>query len=105
MSWSRGEIKEAWSHARENVREVQASTLCVCFQCQAYFPPSRIVEWLNPAGEHNFKPGLLPTSDDASAFCPNCGMDYVVGDASGLPIQNPDFVSRLNSTWDQNASN
>jgi hypothetical protein len=104
VNWSRGEIEEAWSHARQNVREVQASTLCVCIQCQTYFPPSRIVEWLNPAGEHTFRPGPLPTSDKADAFCPNCGMDFVIGDASGLPIQNPAFMRALNSTWNQDAS-
>ncbi len=105
MSWSRGEIEEAWSHARENVREVQSSTLCVCLQCQSYFPPDRIVEWLNPAGGLTYKTGPVPASDGADAFCPNCGMDYVIGDASGLPIENPHFVRALNSTWNQDASN
>lgn len=104
MNWSRGEVEEAWNHARENVREVQASTLCVCIQCQAYFSPSRIAEWLNRTGEHTFKPGPVPSVKGA-AMCPNCGMDYVLGDASGLPIQNPNFMRKLNSTWNQDASN
>jgi hypothetical protein len=47
--------------------ELARSTLCGCFYCLKTFPFIIIHQW---------------TDNDATAICPRCGMDSVIGDAS-----------------------
>ena len=104
MSFSDHEIEEAHEHCFGNEAEIRASTFCVCYFCasnslpSAYFSPSAIKEWLNPSGTGH-QPGPLPLTDQATAFCPGCTFDMVIGDASGLPIQDPDFIAALNERF------
>jgi hypothetical protein len=109
MTWTDAQIVEAHEHCFENVREVQASNWCVCYFCaindlpRAYFEPAAITEWLNPAGRNAgtgaevFRSGPAPLSDRATAFCPNCTFDMVIGDASGFPINDRSFVSAIDA--------
>ena len=110
MNWAEDQIVEAHEHCFENVREVQASTRCVCYFCaandvpNAYFEPSAIVEWLNlhdrnDLGAQTFSTDPTPLSDRASAFCPICNFDMVIGDASGLPINDPSFLAAINDRF------
>jgi hypothetical protein len=63
------------------------------------------VEWLNPAGYPGstrievFASSPEPLSDRATAFCPNCTFDMVIGDASGLPIDDRSFVAAINNRF------
>jgi hypothetical protein len=50
------------------------------------FPPTEIKEWCD---------------DGNTAICPRCGIDSVIGDASGFPITSPDFLARMNHYWFQ----
>jgi hypothetical protein len=34
---------------------------------------------------------------EETVFCPHCGIDAVIGDASGLPVTSPDFVDKLHA--------
>ena len=111
MSWTEDQIISAHEHRFENVREIQSSSRCVCYFCaanglaNAHFAPTAIVEWLNPAGYRGepsievFASGPEPLSDRATAFCPNCTFDMVIGDASGLPIDDPSFVAAINNRF------
>jgi hypothetical protein len=111
MIWTDAKIVEAHEHCFENVKEVQASDRCVCYFCaanglpQAYFSPAAITEWLNPVGRDSgtgaevFRSGPEPLSDRATAFCPNCTFDMVLGNASGLPIGDLSFVSAINTRF------
>jgi hypothetical protein len=103
MTFSAAELEEAHAHVFENVREVRASGLCACYFCKKYFPPSAIREWLNPIGEAAFETGPVP-GERATAFCPTCQFDMVIGDASGLPIQNIAFLQALDERF-SHASN
>jgi len=62
---------------------VRQSQHCGCFYCLATFEPKLISEWVD---------------DSATALCPFCGIDAVIGDASGFPITKP-FLSAMNKYW------
>lgn len=60
-------------HARHNELEILASTKCGCLSCGHSSSARLVKSWFTD------EQGL-------SASCPNCGLSYVVGDASGLDI-------------------
>jgi NAD-dependent SIR2 family protein deacetylase len=63
--------------------ELEESTLCGCFYCLAIFPPSDIDEWVD---------------DGQTALCPKCGIDSIIGLASGYPITT-EFLQRMHDHW------
>lgn len=67
------DIDAAHKHSIRHRAEVDASTMAGCFYCLAIYPPGEITEWLDEVtGE--------------TALCPRCGIDSVIGDASGYPV-------------------
>ena len=56
--------------------------MCGCFYCREIFAPNMIVEWIC----------------EGTAFCPMCGIDSVIGDASGYEISK-EFLSNMNDHW------
>lgn len=66
------ELLAAHEHCKHNKEEILASENCVCFYCAAHFKPAEIVKWVDKGGE--------------TALCPECGIDAVIGDKSGLDI-------------------
>ncbi|MGA9717184.1 MAG: hypothetical protein WBQ79_02805 [Acidobacteriaceae bacterium] len=69
-------------HTRANQMELEASEVCGCIACERIYFPSEIVRWL----------------DDGTAMCPHCGVDAVVGSASGIPIM-PGVLRRAHERW------
>ena len=70
-----------------NRKQLDESESCGCFDCLAIFSPAEIAEWtdeVHPAG--------------ATAICPHCYNDTVIGSASGFPI-NKDFLEKMKSYW------
>lgn len=63
--------------------EIESSRLCGCFYCKQTFDSDRIVEWVDK---------------DSTALCPECGIDSVLGDASGVQI-NKSFLEAMHSAW------
>ncbi len=78
-----GEYEAAHIHSSLHRNEIEASDLCGCFSCLETFAPSEIVEW---------------TDERATALCPRCGIDAVLGSASGFPI-TADFLKGMHSYW------
>jgi hypothetical protein len=76
-------LVEAHRHSSRHRREIWSSDLCGCFYCEKTFPPAAIVRWIN-AGD--------------TAKCPECGIDSVLGSASGYPI-TPDFLHAMHLRW------
>lgn len=77
----------AHKHCIRHREEVLRSALCGCFYCLEVFMPQEIVKWIdeqNPTGQ--------------TALCPECGIDSVIGSASGYPITR-DFLDRMNGHW------
>lgn len=77
--------KRAQAHSMRNREEVGRSASCGCFFCMATFPAADVAAW---GGE-----------GAATAACPKCGMDAVVGDASGLPVTDRAWLAAMNSKW------
>ena len=78
-----------------NLGEVRASILAVCLCCKGV---------INAAAMFRDTPLddiCLACLDDGTmeetVFCPQCGIDAVIGDASGLPVTSPDFVAKLHA--------
>jgi hypothetical protein len=69
-------------HTRANRMELEASEVCGCIACERIYFPSEIVRWL----------------EDGTALCPHCGVDAVVGSASGIPIM-PGVLRRAHERW------
>ena len=70
-----------WSD--RNRSDLKKSDLCGCFYCLEVFPPNEIQDW---------------TDDGATALCPKCGIDSVIGSVSGYPIQR-EFLSKMHDHW------
>ena len=75
----------AHKHCFKNHREIMDSEICGCFYCIAIFRPSEITDWINDDSQ-------------AKAQCPKCGIDSVIGSASGFPIEAA-FLERMNAHW------
>src|SRR5689334_371638 len=58
-------------HASRHRAEIEASTRCACFFCFRTFATATITKWIDAS---------------TTALCPNCGVDAVLGDASGHSI-------------------
>lgn len=78
-------IYEAHKHSTNHRAEIEASKICGCFYCLQTFAPSQIKEWIKNDAEE-------------FAMCPSCGIDSVIGDASGIAITD-DFLKEMNKYW------
>lgn len=66
--------------------EIERSEHCGCFHCCSVFVSAEINEWINePQGGE-------------TALCPICGIDSVIGSASGVPL-TPEFLRALHARW------
>ncbi|MFM8899969.1 MAG: cytoplasmic protein [Burkholderiales bacterium] len=89
------DILDAHKHSSNHREEVLASGLCGCFYCLGMFAPAKITEWIDwpeetPAGDEQ-KAGT-------TALCPVFGIDSVIGDKAGYPIDET-FLKSMNRHW------
>jgi hypothetical protein len=78
----------AHEHAAHHRHEVIRSTQCGCFYCLSIFEPAAITAWVDEA-----EAGIGTT-----ALCPKCGIDSVIGSASGFPI-TVSFLDEMRQYW------
>ena len=76
-------ILSAHDHSSRHRNEVLSSVTCGCFYCGKTFAPTEVTEW---------------TDDNQTAFCPKCGIDSVIGSASGFPLTK-EFLDEMNRYW------
>ena len=81
-------VQDAHEFSIRHRRQLEDSDLCGCFYCCATFPPSAIMDWTD-VDEH----GVGQT-----ALCPRCGIDAVIGSASGYPITR-EFLNEMRASW------
>lgn len=87
----------AHKHCGLNREEIERSTSCGCFYCRRTFLPSEIEDWTD---EHAITgPGGARSTRGLTALCPRCGIDSVLGSASGLPVAEPGFLERMHNRW------
>ena len=60
-----------------------ASKYCGCFSCKKTFR-SRKVTYID--------------QNEGTAFCPLCGIDSLIGDASGISLTK-EFLAAMHDTW------
>lgn len=70
------------THTRGNRAELEESEVCGCLACQRIYSPTEVVSF----------------SRGDSAVCPHCGIDAVVGSASGIPITAA-VLARAHARW------
>ena len=68
------EIRAITKHSWLNSKEISRSKMCGCYYCEEIFPASSVVEW------QDYIDGK------ATAQCPCCGIDSVIGDAIKVRI-------------------
>jgi hypothetical protein len=74
----------AKSYSRFNRADIENDKICGCYYCLTIFLPSEINEWCRESMR----------GDGVTAICPRCGIDSVIGDSSGYPI-NLDLLKAL----------
>lgn len=84
MIYSDDILRAAHKHSGPNRDEVIVSAVCGCFYCKSTFPPEAIDMWVN---------------DETYATCPRCSIDSVIGDKSGYPVTDPQFLSAMHYLW------
>lgn len=77
---------EVLKHRTFNREEIIRSNKCGCYYCERIYNASEIEEWLERDAKQ-------------TAICPYCGQTFVLGDASGLPIYDFDFIDGMNNDW------
>ena len=85
------EILDAHRHCALHFDEIKRSDLCGCFYCLKVFPPREILDWFD---DHNVGEG----KEGATALCPYCGIDSVIGSASQFP-STAEFLSAMHRHW------
>ncbi len=67
--------------------QIEKSVQCGCFHCLGIFAPKRIDEWTDFEGDQG-----------QTALCPRCGVDSVIGDASGYSVTTK-FLTEMKRYW------
>lgn len=84
---SKPSVQAAHAHSSGHREEILESDVCGCFYCKSTFAPSEILDWVDEVD------GVGTT-----ALCPHCGIDAVIGSASGYPIDD-EFLGAMNQHW------
>lgn len=81
--------RRASDHTYLNYNEVRRSQYAGCYSCKRTFHTSIIA-----FSEHCIASNPDGTQEP-TVFCPYCETDYVIGDASGFPVINKDFLEYM----------
>jgi hypothetical protein len=81
------DVLNAHTHSSGHRADLFESERCGCFGCTAIFPTDAIEDWTDEID------GVGVT-----ALCPECGIDTVIGSASGFPIEEW-FLERMRDHW------
>ena len=73
-------------HRTFNKEEIAKSNKCGCYYCERIYNALEIVDWLERDAKQ-------------TAICPYCGETFVLGDASGYPIYDFDFIEDMNNCF------
>jgi hypothetical protein len=78
------DVMVAHTYSSRHRQAIEESKQCGCFYCGHVFEPAAILEWCD---------------EGATALCPHCGIDAVLGDASPVPAADPAFLTRMHGHW------
>ena len=83
------DLIRAHEFSANNKPALQEDDRCGCFYCGRIFEPAVIEE---------FHFADNPIDNLGTAVCPYCGIDSVIGESSGYPIDN-EFLEAMNQYW------
>lgn len=76
-------------HSYMNFLEVKASQLAGCYHCKRTFTTDIIEE------DKHCMASTPHGTQEPTVFCPLCGIDAVIGDASGYPVTTKPFLDYM----------
>lgn len=71
---------EALKYSSNHREKLLADEKCGCFYCLSIFNPKEVLDWVEDI--------------TATAICPYCGVDSIIGESSGYPITK-EFLRRM----------
>lgn len=75
---------EAHKYSSNHKENLVQDKKCGCFYCLEVFNPKEINDWIE--------------DKSGTAVCPYCGIDAVIGESSGYPI-NKEFMQKMSDHW------
>lgn len=82
--YNREILDSAHKHTFKNKTEILQSVNCSCFYCMKVFRADDIIEWVD---------------EEQTAMCPLCSIDAVLGDKSGFPVNDMEFLKQMHARW------
>jgi hypothetical protein len=76
-------LKEAHKHSSRHRVELDESDLVGCFHCKETYSLTAVKEYVD---------------ENDTALCPVCGIDSVIGSASGFPL-SAEFLEEMHQLW------
>lgn len=76
-------LRDAHLHTADNRSEIELSQWCHCICCQVSFKPEEVADY---------------TDGGVTGICPNCGIDAIIADASGIRMTKV-LLSKLNKKY------
>ncbi len=76
-------LSDIHQHTADHRDEILNSSRCFCIYCMHEFKSDEIDDWID---------------EGDTALCPHCGIDAVIGDASGFNL-TPDLLHRLHKAY------
>ncbi len=73
-----------------NESQILESDSCTCFYCGHTF---------NPKDEESLYWITESAGREKTLQCPMCGIDCLIGNASGFPIHDPEFITIFTESW------
>ncbi len=84
------DVVAAHRHCIRNRAELKRSAISGCFYCLEIYSAAEVSEWIHETQQDE---------ERLTAMCPKCGIDAVIGDASGYPIADIKFLERMKRHW------
>ena len=85
-----GDHVDARKFSSRHRQQIENSAACGCFYCLRIFSPQDITQWWEESKNSDL--------ESATAVCPHCGIDAVIGSASGYPITQA-FLEKMKGHW------
>jgi len=88
MDHTRATLQAAHRHSSNHRKELERSDVCGCFYCCRTVAATAVEDWVD--------------DDDGTAICPYCGIDSVLGSASGYAVGEQSFLRAMHALWFEN---
>lgn len=94
--------EKAHKFSSNHADKLKEDKICGCFYCLSVFSPDRITQWLKQ--QKQVRPKVWRMDEQATAVCPHCGVDAVIGESSGFPITKR-FLKQMHRYWFERSTN